>query len=83
MQPYSSASVAQLGKRAEVAVHAEDAVGDEQRSLRAGQRRDDLSRGIDVTVRKDLDRRATQACAIDDARVVQFVRDDHIVATEE
>ena len=34
MQPNSSASVAQLGQRAEVAVHAEDAVGDEQLALR-------------------------------------------------
>ena len=52
---------AELGQRAEVAVHAEDAVGDEQLALTGRQARDDLARRVDVLVRKDLDRRAAQA----------------------
>ena len=33
-------------------------------------------------MRKDVDRRAAEACAVDDARVIQLVRNDVVVATE-
>ena len=39
---------------------------------------DDPARGVDVLVREDLDRRAAQAAAVDDARVVQLVGDDDV-----
>ena len=79
MQPVSSASVAQLRQRPEVAVHAEDAVGDQQLALAGRQLRDDLARGVDVLVREDLDRRAAQAAAVDDAGVIQLVGDDDVI----
>ena len=41
------------------------------------------ARGRDVLVREDLDRRATQAAAVDDAGVIECVRDDDIVLAEE
>ena len=52
--------LAQLRQRAEVAVHAEDAVGDEQLALAGRQILQDLARGVDVLVREHLDRRAAQ-----------------------
>ena len=48
---------AQIRERAEVAVHAEDAVGDEQLALAGGQRPQDRARRVDVLVREHLDRR--------------------------
>ncbi len=83
MQPNSSASVAERGQRPEVAVHAEDAVGDEQLLLSGGQVLDDLARGVDVFVRKDLDGGSAQPAAVDDARVIQFIRDDDVVFCED
>ena len=71
--------VAQRRQRAEVAVHAEHAVGDEQLALRRRQLRDDAPRGGDVLVRKHLDRRAAQTAAVDDAGVIQLVGDDDVV----
>ena len=74
---------AQCGQRTEVAVHAEHAVGDEQRPLAGRQRLQDLARGVDVLVREHLDRRAAQARTVDDARVVQLVRDNEVVLAED
>ena len=75
--------VAESGQRAEVAVHAEHAVGDEQRApMRAAAARRISSRGVDVAVRKHLDRRATETRAVDDAGVIQFVGDDRVLAAE-
>ena len=65
--------VAELRKRADVAVHAEHAVGDDERAAIARQCRDDCARGHGIAVREHLDGGSTQACAIDDARVVQLV----------
>ena len=70
---------AQRRQRPEVAVHAEDAVRDEQRTLSGRQRLQDLSRGVDVLVREHLDGRPAQPAAVDDARVIQLVRHNHIV----
>ena len=75
--------VTETGQRAQVAVHAEHAVGDEQRSLSARKVREDRASRRDVAVRKHFDRRATQASAVDDARVIQLVGHDDVVATEE
>ena len=44
---------AELGQRAEVALHAEDAVGDEQLAL-PGRQADDLARRVDVLEEKTL-----------------------------
>ena len=75
--------IAERRQRAEVAVHAEDAVGDEQRPLVARQRLDDRARGGGVAVREHLDRGAAQARAVDDAGVIQLVGDDDVVAAED
>ena len=84
MQPNSSASAHSVRQRAEVAVHAEHAVGDEERRAgAAGSDLQDLARRVDVLVRKHLDRRAAQAAAVDDARVVQLVRHDDVVLAED
>ena len=48
---------AELRQRAEIAVHAEHAVGDQELPLCGRQLLDDSPRGVDVLVRKDLDRR--------------------------
>ena len=45
----------------------------------AGSSLQDLARGVDVLVRKDLDRRAAQAAAVDDAGVIQLVGDHDVV----
>jgi hypothetical protein len=71
--------VAEFRQRAEIAVHAEDAVGDEQLALAGRQRARDLPRRVHVLVREYLDRGTAQAATVDDARVVEFVRDDHVV----
>ena len=39
----------------------------------------DRARRVDVLVRKHLDRRPAQPGAVDDARVIQLVRDDDVV----
>ena len=80
--PNSSASARQLGDAAEIAVHREDAVGDQDLLLRRRQVLHDLARRIDVLVREDLDRRLAQAAAVDDAGVIQLVGDDHVVLGE-
>ena len=83
MQPYSSARSHSAGQRAEVAVHAEHAVGDQQLARRCRQVADDVARGVHVAMGKDLDRRAAEPRAVDDARVVQLVGDDEVVFGED
>ena len=51
----------------------------QQLALRAGQILQDLARGVDVLVRKHLDRGAAQARAVDDAGMIQFVRHHDVV----
>ena len=80
MAPYFSASVAEAGERADVAVHGEDAVGDQQLFaglvFYAGQ----LFFGVgDVFVAEDQNLRLRQARAVDDRGVVERVGDDEIV----
>ena len=70
---------AQTGQRAQVAVHAEHAVGDEQLALAGRQALEHLPRGADVLVREHLDGRLAQAGPVDDARVIQFVGDDDVI----
>ena len=71
--------VAQRRQRAEVAVHAEHAVGDEQLALRRRQLRDDAPGGGGILVGKDFDGGPAEAAAVDDARVIELVGDDDIV----
>ena len=82
MQPNSSARSHSSGSGAEIAVHAEDAVGDEQPLVRAAVAATIVARRVDVAVRKDLDRGAAQARAVDDAGVIQLVGDDEVVVAE-
>jgi hypothetical protein len=70
---------AQLGQDAEVAVHAEHAVRDEELPLARWQRFEDLARGVGVLVWEDLDGRAAEPASVDDARVIQLIRNDHIL----
>ena len=83
MAPNSSASAASAGERAEIAVHAEDAVGDDELALPGGQVTQNRARRLDVLVRKHLDRGAAQPAAVDDARVIQLVGDDDVVFRED
>ena len=54
-------------------------------SLRCAGRQilDDLARRVDVLVREDLDRRAAETAAVDDARVIQLVGDDDVFLAED
>ncbi len=70
---------AQVGQGAEVAVHAEHAVGDEQLALRGRQRLEDRPRRSRVLVREHLDRRPAEPGAVDDARVIELVGDDDVI----
>ena len=79
MQPVLFRELAERWQRTEIAVHAEHAVSDEQAPLRCRQIIDDPARGVDILVRKHLDGRAAETAAVDDARVIQFVRDDDVV----
>jgi hypothetical protein len=73
----------QAGQRPDVAIHREHAIGDQQLSPRLpvqlgqfpfGRRR--------IFVRKDVDLRAREPAAVDDAGVIQFVGDDVIFGSQ-
>ena len=67
----------QAGQRADVAVHGEHAVGDQQLAAGHGiQFGQNLLRRGHVLVREDVDLGPRQAAAVDDAGVVQLVGDD-------
>ena len=68
--------IAESRQCAEIAVHAEDAVGDQQRALSARQLFENAACRVDVAVRKHLDGRATETRAVDDAGVIELVRND-------
>ena len=70
---------AQLGHHPDIAVHAEDTVGDEQLALVRRQLLQDFARGGRILVRKHFDRRPAQTAAVDDARVIQLVGDDDVI----
>ena len=77
--------VADAGQRRDVAVHREDAVGDDQdRPVRAvgaavGARlAQHLLEAVDVAMREDGARRLRQAHAVDDRGVVELVADDQV-----
>ena len=74
--------LAEARQRTEVAVHAEDAVRDEQLALPGRQILEDLARRVHVLVGEHLDRRAAETAAVDDARVIQLVRDDDVLFAE-
>jgi hypothetical protein len=76
--------VAQLRQRAQVSVHAEDAVGNQEHaSVPARQFGDDPAGGTGVTMRKDLDRRPAEPRSVDDAGVIQLIRHDEVIAAEQ
>ena len=83
MAPYFSARSHKRGQRADVAVHGEDAVGDQQflagLVLNAGQL---LFRVRDVFVAEYQNLRLREARAVDDRGVIQRVGDDEIVLAE-
>ena len=77
--------LADAGQRGDVAVHAEDAVGDDQDvlvgALRAARRAgfaQDLLEAVHVAVREDRPRGLREAYAVDDRGVVQLVADDQV-----
>ena len=75
--------IAQRGQRADIAIHGEDAVGDEQ--LVTGLIFDggELLFGVGhVFVAEDQNFRARKPGAVNDAGVVQLVADDEIVFAE-
>ena len=79
MAPYFSASAVNCRQRANVAVHGKDAVGDDQLVAGLVLDRFELLFGVGcVFVAEDFDLRARQACAVDDAGMVQFVGDDEV-----
>src|SRR5687767_2778252 len=74
----------QTGQRSDIAVHREDAVGDQQLPAgRSGKLRKDSLGGGDVFVGVHVDLRAREAAAIDDARVIQLVGNDVVVGSED
>ena len=75
--------LAQRRERPEIAVHAEDAVGDEQLALARHQIAQDVSGRVDVLMRKHLDRGAAQAAAVDDAGVIELVTDHRVLVGEQ
>ena len=75
--------VADLGEGRDVAVHREDAVGDDQAEA-AGSRLLELRLEVGhVGVRVDEALRLAQADAVDDRGVVELVGDDRVVGSEE
>jgi hypothetical protein len=75
--------LAESGDRAQVAVHREHTVGDQQFALAGREVFHDAACGIDILVWEHFDRGATQAAAIDDARVVQLVGHDDVFFCED
>src|ERR1700722_2162463 len=76
----SLGDLGELVDGADVAIHREDAVGDEQ--FVAGLLLDLLQQLLcvgDVFVAEDLDLRAGEPCAVDDAGVVELVGEDEVV----
>ena len=84
MAPYFSASAHELRQRADVAVHGENAVGDQQ--LVAGLVLDFIQQlfGVrHILVAEDFDLGAREPRAVDDAGVVQLVGDDEILFAQD
>src|SRR5205809_3485885 len=74
--------VRQFGQYAEVTVHAEHAVRDEERPLALGPLRENGAGARRIAVREYLDARAAQPGAVNDAGVIELVRHDEIVTAE-
>jgi hypothetical protein len=84
MAPYFSATSHRAGQRADIAIHGENAVGDQQLLARlvfdAGQ----LLFGVgDVFMAEDQDLGFREPRAVDDGGVVQRVGDDEIVLAQD
>ena len=74
----------QAGQRADIAIHGEHPVGDQQLAAGEGiQIAEDLLRGGGILVREDVDLGAREAAAIDDAGVIQLVGDDVVLGAED
>ncbi len=71
--------ITQRGQRAEVAIHAEHAIGNKEATLICWKTADDPAGGVNILVREHLDRRSAEAAPVDDAGVVQLVGDDDVV----
>ena len=75
--------VAERGQRADVSVHREDAVGDQQLLAGFGLDAGKLFLGVrDVFVAEDENLRLREARAVDDRGVIQRVGDDEVVFAE-
>ena len=80
--PCASARSASSAERRQIAVHAEHALGDDERPARARCGQGALDR-IEVQVRIDELARAGHADAVDQAGVIERVGEDQIVASDE
>ena len=68
----------ELGQRGDVAVHREDAVGDDQRAAALGLTGDPPGEVLDVAVVVDERLGAREPAAVDDRGVVELVGEDHV-----
>ena len=76
--------IAELVDRADVAVHGEDAVGDEELAARLGRDFFEQLFGVgNVFVAENLDLGAGEARAVDDAGVVELVGEDEVFFAED
>lgn len=67
--------------RGDVTIHAEDGVGyNKTTSVRMPMLSKELLQGIHVRMGIDMDCRSRQAASIDQARVVEFIAEDHILS---
>jgi hypothetical protein len=78
-----ASDLVQLRQRSDIAIHAEDTIGDNQPlSVFAGLG-DPAAQIIDIVMLISHDLRPAQPAAIDDAGVVQLVGENHIATTDQ
>ncbi len=80
--PVAARQLVEIRERRDIAVHREDAVGDDQRGTRACAAQAPLEvLGVAVAVHEHL--RPAEPAAVDDARVVELVGEDHLAGPAE
>src|ERR1019366_9195639 len=77
------AEVRELAKRTDLALHGEDAVRDEKAAPQGRRLLQGLLEGGEVAVRRDEPLGFAEACAVDDRRVVEGVRQEAVLLGEE
>ena len=75
--------IAECGQRADVAIHGEDTVGDDELASRLIFNRGELLFGVcNVLMTEDQDLCSRKASAVDNGGVIQFVGDDEVFFAE-